>query len=119
MKCKEAKARIKKLERENYKLRHRKQKSIPEDRRYDFNLLEIVVRPKNRPMVRYDICDIDLRVLGDPAIKIPDICTYKTIQMAAIHFIKENRRDFIKRIGEIMARELVDFADKNVPEIAK
>ena len=119
MRCKEAKSRIKKLERENFKLRHQPQRRVPEDRTYDFNLLEIVVRPKRTPMISYEMLQLDLGVSGAHGIDVPDICNVKRIEKAAIHLVKENRYDFIKHIGEVMARELVDFADKNVPEIAE
>lgn len=114
MRCKDAKATIKRLERENFELHKRAYAKATDERVYDFNLLEIVVRPRNGLPIRQYELQADLRVLGCDEMQVPTVCNVKRIDKAAIHLVKENRRDFIKHIGEIMARELVDFADKEI-----
>jgi hypothetical protein len=105
MKCNEAKALIKKLKKENYELM---QRAKPE-KIYNFDLLEIIVRPKNCKSIYESSCDIDLRVLGEPTINVPDVCIHKQILKPSMYFVKENERNFIKLIGEIIAHELVDI----------
>lgn len=121
MRCKDAKATIKRLERENSKLRERARfaERDPNERIYGFNLLEIVVRPRYNPTIVPiidDSCKIDMRVIGCSELDIPTIHTYRTVMKSAIHLLRENRQDFIRRMGELMAAELLDFADKNLPE---
>ena len=109
MRCKDMKRHIKKLEKENRELTSRNcaLKSMDE-RRYPFNLLEIVVRPSRQEhLIRYECVGLDLRVVGDT--KMPTICNYKTIQLSAFDLLRENEANFIKGIGELAAKELMAY----------
>ena len=119
MKCKEMKGLIRAL---NHQLRERDvrlakahdridclEHSVKGERLYPFNLLEIVVRPRRADyLLRYemdDSCKIDLRVIGNE--QCPTVGNYRTIRLSALDLLKEDKKDFIKRMGEIMAEEIL------------
>jgi hypothetical protein len=82
-----------------------------DERRYPFNLLEIVVRPSRQDhLIRYETIGLDLRVQGNDTM--PNICNYKTIQLSAFDLLQENESDFIKGIGELLAAELMAYGKK-------
>ena len=115
MKCKEARNKIKRLERQNFLLQTRinnSVKHVPEGRRYDFNLLEIIVQPHKDIKLPYnDQVRIRLRILGDGTVNIPDRLCQKTITKTSIEFAREHDKRFINRIGEIMATELLQLGE--------
>lgn len=100
------------LEIENADLKQRlSERQHFEEQRFPFNLLEIVVRPSRQAhLVRYETMGLDLRVQGNDMM--PTVCNYKTIQLGAFDLLKENESDFIKGIGELMARELMAYGKK-------
>lgn len=100
------------LENENSNLKQRLAESASfEERRYPFNLLEIVVRPSRQDhLIRYKMMGVDLRVQGNG--QMPIVCNYKTIQLSAFDLLQENEADFIKGVGELMARELMAYGKK-------
>lgn len=113
MRCKDAKAIIKQQRAEIRLLTERLSQNAPvPERVYGFNELEIVVRPRRgRSLVQYEYLGIDLRVCGDPDM-IPTVCNVKRINRCAMDIVKEHRHDFIKRIGEITAQEILDLVDR-------
>lgn len=114
MKCKEARRKIKRLERQNFLLQTRinnSVKHVPESRSYDFNLLEIVVQPHKNIMLPYDQVRVRLDILGDRTVNVPDRICRKTITKTSIDFAKEHDKQFINRIGEIMATELLQLGE--------
>jgi hypothetical protein len=113
MRFKDAKAKISRLERQNFLLQKRindSVKNISKEKTYDFNLLEIIVRPRRELLFPYDVCTVDLQVIGAPEIQVPTIRSTKKITQASIHFVKEHREEFIRKIGEILAREILEIA---------
>jgi hypothetical protein len=115
MRCKDVrrmKRKLERLEKENLELK-RKVNAIDVlgERRHPFNCLEIVVRPLQKHfMLGYDYCDIDLRVVGND--QFPAIATVKRIELTSLDIIRGNKADFIRCIGEIMAKELLEFGRK-------
>lgn len=124
MKCNEMKGLIRKL---NYQLLerdkrlakaheriHRLEHELKGEQLYPFNLLEIVVRPSRANyLLRYELddsCRIDLRVQGNE--QCPTVCNYRTIRLSALDLLKENKKDFIKQMGEIMAEEILALEEK-------
>jgi hypothetical protein len=82
-----------------------------EERRYPFNHLEIIVRPSRQEhLIRYELMDLDLRVQGTDAM--PTVCAHKTIILSAFDLLRENEAEFIKGIGELMAKELMAYGKK-------
>lgn len=82
-----------------------------EEQRFPFNHLEIVVRPSRQDhLIRYEAIGLDLRVQGND--QMPAVCNYKTIQLSAFDLLQENEADFIKGIGELMAREIMAYGKK-------
>jgi len=102
----------KQLEKENSDLKQRlAERKHFEEQRFPFNLLEIVVRPSRQDhLIRYETLGLDLRVQGND--KMSTVCNYKTIQLSAFDLLVENEADFIKGIGELMARELMAYGKK-------
>lgn len=100
------------LETENADLRDRlnAMQSLSE-RRIPYNYLEILIRSQRREhMIRYETIGLDLRVLGND--NMPTVCNYKTIPLSAFDLLQENEADFIKGIGELMAKELMAYGEK-------
>ena len=112
MKCNEMKKQIRQLKIANSKLSARL--AAHDERRYRFNLLDIIVCPSRADyLLRYewdDSCKIDMRVIGNE--QCPTVCNYRTIQLSALDLLKENKKDFIKRMGEIMAEEILALEGK-------
>lgn len=111
MKCNEMKRRIRQLEIANRKMTMRLAARAPlEERRHRFNLLDIIVRPGRADcLLRYELddsCKIDMRVIGNE--QCPTVGNCRTIQLSALDLLKENKKDFIKRMGEIVAEEILD-----------
>ena len=100
------------LEDENSGLKRRlAERQRFEEQRFPFNYLEIIVRPSRQDhLIRYEMMGLNLRVQGND--KIPAVCNYKTIQLSAFDLLQENEHDFIKGIGELMAREIMAYGKK-------
>jgi len=82
-----------------------------EERRYPFNHLDIIVRPsRDDRVIRYELMDLDLQVLGTD--KMPTIGIARTITLSTFDLLRENEADFIRAIGESMARELMAYGKK-------
>lgn len=111
MKCKDMKREIKRLSRLNQEYREKISalKGLDEHR-IRWNHLEIIVRPERMPMYAYEWVGVNLRVLGNPG-EIPDRATYRAISLTALDLIRENKREFIKGIGELMATELLELKE--------
>jgi hypothetical protein len=115
MRCRDVKKLVrlsKRLESENAYLKDcLKSMRHVEERRYPFNHLEIIVRPsREHHLIRYEILDLDLRVMGTD--KMPTICAHKTIILSAFDLLRENEADFVKGVGELLASELMAHGKK-------
>lgn len=110
MRFKDVKKHIRKIEKENRDLisRNSALKSI-EERRYPFNLLEIIVRPSRQEhLVQYELAHLDLRVIGNE--DMPTFVSRRTL--STFDLLQENEVDFIKGIGELLAAELMAYGKK-------
>ncbi len=118
MKCKEAKNAIRKLQQQmrmkDIRLAemHDEIDRLRGEHLYRFNELEIIVRPHNTSTVFRPVFDDSLRVglsvWGNE--QCPTVCNYKVVALSALDLVRERKDDFIRDIGEIMAREIVDVA---------
>ncbi len=112
MKCKDMKREIKRLSRLNqvYREKISALEGRFDEHRIRWNRLEIIVRPEIMPMYAYEWIGVNLRILGSPN-EIPDRSTYRRISLTALDLIRENKREFIKGIGELMATELLELKE--------
>ncbi len=105
MKCKNMKKEIRKLEHELKKTREQFSYVTAPEQRYNFDVLEIMVRPRHDWMMqKYEAVGIDLRVAGDG--KVPTVCAYKTISLSSLDVLLEHKEEFTRHVAEIMLREL-------------
>jgi hypothetical protein len=100
------------LKKENSDMRDRlAERQHFEEQRFPFNHLDITVRPSRYDrLMRYELLELDLRVMGND--KMPTIAKVNTISLSAFDLLRENEADFIKGIGELMAKELMAYGQK-------
>lgn len=112
MRCRDVKKLIrvsKLLEAENSDLRNRLEsmKSLSE-RRIPFNMLDIIIRPSRREhSIGYEMVEVDLHVNGSDKI-------HNTVALSTLDMLREHEEEFIKGIGELMAKELMAYGKEKI-----
>lgn len=79
------------------------------ERHYDYNMIDIVIRPQRQDFLHPYQFDIDMWVDNGPTARA--IGFRRVIDLTTLDLIRD-KEDFIRRISEIMIGEILAFANK-------